>query len=294
MLKSKLLRILIIALLVIMIFVPVTQAHLMASGPETVITNSTLILTGKVIESKETEEERTFVLLVDHVFKGDYSEAEIVFTAKKNPVYGWKGNIRNLPEINTELLLFLRYDDNDNPYFAFDLNCIAVVEGQRVTSLLDGSNVGINDEHWEIEDYIEEYNAFLNTVHPISKQTELVSTNVDDGQNQDLSSSSGTVTVSAFWPGIIAFLVLLGLSLVGLWYYARSKQRSLMFWIVGIVVCVVVSYIIATFALTPLLLGLTPHSPQAACRDTFGFIAGTRTILKKRMWLRQREIFTRT
>jgi len=64
-----------------------------------------------------------------------------------------------------------------------------------------------------------------------------------------------TVTASFFWPGIIAFLILLGLSLVGLGYYARSKQsRSLMFWVVGIVICIVVSYIITTFAITPLFL----------------------------------------
>lgn len=63
------------------------------------------------------------------------------------------------------------------------------------------------------------------------------------------------VTASVFWPGIIAFLVLLGLSLVGLWYYARSKQsRSPLLWIVGIVVCVVVAYVIATFIVTPLLI----------------------------------------
>jgi high-affinity Fe2+/Pb2+ permease len=56
------------------------------------------------------------------------------------------------------------------------------------------------------------------------------------------------VTVSVFWPGIIAFLILLGLFLTGLVFYARSKQsRSPLLWIVGIVVCVVVAYVIATF-----------------------------------------------
>ena len=67
--------------------------------------------------------------------------------------------------------------------------------------------------------------------------------------------SNSTIILAVFWPGIIAFLILLGLSLAGLWYYARSKQnRSPLFWIVGIVVCVAVAYIIATFAITPLLL----------------------------------------
>jgi len=63
------------------------------------------------------------------------------------------------------------------------------------------------------------------------------------------------VTIALFWPGIIAFLILFGLSLVGLWYYARSKHhRSLLFWVAGILICIVVSYIIATFVITPLLL----------------------------------------
>ncbi len=98
------------------IFMTVTEARLMAGGPETVISNSTLILTGKVIESNETEEERAFTVLVNRVLKGEYSEAEIVFTSKKNPVYGWMGNIRTIPEVNTELLLFLRNDNSDNPF----------------------------------------------------------------------------------------------------------------------------------------------------------------------------------
>jgi len=253
--KSKLLRIVIIAALVVTIFAPVAQARLMVGSPEKVISNSTLILTGKVIKSNESEEERTFTVSGDRVLKGDYSEPEIVFTAKKNPIYGWTGNIHTLPETNTELLLFLRNDDNDNPYFTFDLNCIAVIEGQQVISLLGGSNVTINDEHWEIEDYVQAYNHFLNSVGPISNQTNPTSIDTNSSQNQDLSARSIAVTASVFWPGIIAFLILLGLSLVGLWYYARSKQsRTSMFWIVGIAACTVVAFLIATFIITPLLL----------------------------------------
>jgi len=163
MLQSKLLRIIIITVIAMNIFMPAALARLMAGGPETVISNSTLILTGKVVKSNEAEEERTFTVQVGRVLKGNYTEPEIEFAAKKNPVYGWV-NIRTLPENNTELLLFLRYDGNDNPYFAFDLNCIAIIEEQQVTSLLDGSNVGINDGHWKIEDYLKAYNDFLHDV----------------------------------------------------------------------------------------------------------------------------------
>ncbi|MBC7075585.1 MAG: hypothetical protein H5T98_05865 [Syntrophomonadaceae bacterium] len=248
MFKSRLLVIVIMTVLVITSFASFVQARLLVGSPENVISNSTLILTGKVISSNEVEEERTFTVLVDRVLKGEYSEPEIVFTGKKNPVYSWMGSVHTLPETNTELLLFLRNDDSGNPYFTFDLNCIAVIEGQRVAGLLGGSNIGINDEHWKIEDYIEAYNEFLNTVDPISTHTEQTSIDADNDQNQDLSSRSMAVTASVFWPGIIVFLILLGLSLAGLWYYARSKQnRSLLFWVLGIVVCVVVANVIATF-----------------------------------------------
>jgi len=256
MLKSKLLRISIITILVMTILVPVAQACLVAGSPENVISNSTLILTGKVITSNEVGEKRTFTVSVDRVLKGEYSKPEIVFTGRKNPIYGWMGGVHTLPEKKTELLLFLRNDDNDNPYFTFDLNCIAIVEGQRVTSLLGGSNIGLNDERWEIEDYVKTYNEFFNTIEHISAQTEETTTGEKD-KNKDLSPRSMAVAASAsiFWPGIIAFLILLGLLLVGLWYYAHSKQnRSPLFWIAGIVVCIAVSYIIATFALTPLLI----------------------------------------
>ena len=99
---------------------------------------------------------------IDRIFKGNYQKEEIVLTEKKNHIYGWV-HIRCVPDIGTKLLLFLRSEDNVDPYLAFDLNCIAVVEGQEVTGLLGGSNVGINDGHWEIEDYVKEYNVFFNS-----------------------------------------------------------------------------------------------------------------------------------
>lgn len=253
MLKSRLLVIIIMTVLVITSFAAFAQARLLAGSPERVISESTLILTGKVVESIDNAEERSFTVSVNQVLKGDYTGNRISFFAQKTPG-GWMG-FTKLPETNTELLLFLRNDDSGNPYFTFDLNCIAIIEGQQVISLLGGSNVGINDERWEIEDYIEAYNEFFNTVNPISKQTEPVHIDANSGKNQESPTSPIAVTASVFWPGIIVFLILLGLSLAGLWHYARSKQsRSPMFWVVGIVVCVVVAYVIATFIVTPLLI----------------------------------------
>jgi len=251
MLKSRLLVIVIMTVLIITFLVSFAQARLLVGSPERVVSESTLILTGKVVESIDNAEERSFTVSVNQVLKGDYTGNRISFFAQKTPG-GWMG-FTKLPETNTELLLFLRNDDSGNPYFTFDLNCIAIIEGRRVTSLLGGSNVGINDEHWKIEDYIKAYDEFLNTVDPIS--TGSGQTRADNDQNQDLSSRSIAFSASVFWPGIIAFLVLLGLSLTGLMFYARSKQsRSPLLWIVGIVVCVVVAYVIATFVVTPLLI----------------------------------------
>lgn len=169
------LRTIIIVLLAIISFVPQAEARLMAGGPDTVIENSTLILTGTVTGNMETEEERTFALRVNHVLKGDYQKEEITLTEKKNPVYGWV-HAYCVPEVNTELLLFLREVDNSYPYFSFDMNCIALIEGQKVTDLLDGSNVGINDEHWEIGDYVKGYNAFLNNAGLVETQVNVVNT----------------------------------------------------------------------------------------------------------------------
>lgn len=227
MLKLKLLRVTVIMLIAMIIYIPAAWARLMAAGPETVISNSTLIMTGKVTKSIESEDERSFTFLVDRVLKGEYSEAKIEFTAKKSPVYGWLGNIRTVPEINTELLLFLRDDDNVNPYFTFDLNCIAIIEGQQVTSLLDASNVGINEEHWEIGDYLEAYNEFLHNAEPVIIQTESANAaenNRERGLSTPSSSPLEAVTASNFLPGIIAFLFLLAFLLAGLWYYRRSSQ----------------------------------------------------------------------
>lgn len=169
------LKTVIIVLLVITSLASPAEARLMAGGPDTVIENSTLILAGTVTGNMETEEERTFAFKVDHVLKGDYQKKEITLTEKKNPVYSWV-HIRCVPEVNTKLLLFLRDKDNSYPYFSFDMNCIALIEGQKVTGLLGGSNVGINDEYWEIEDYVKKYNAFLNNAGPVETQVNVVNT----------------------------------------------------------------------------------------------------------------------
>lgn len=145
----------------------------MAGGPSTIIANSTLILAGKVTKSMEKEVERTFTVQIEHLLRGDYQKEELVLTEKKNPVYGWV-HIRHLPEINTGLLLFLCAEDNGCPYFPFDMNCMALLEGQEVTGLSGGSNVGINDEHWETEDYVREYNAFLNSAGPAETQANAI------------------------------------------------------------------------------------------------------------------------
>lgn len=261
MFRAKLLGMTIIVLLAMTLFVPAAGARLTAGGPEAVITKSTLILTGRVIKSNKAEEERTFTVAVDRVLKGEYTEPEIKFSAKKNPVYGWI-NIRTLPEKNTELLLFLRCDENSNPYFAFDLNCIAIIEEKQVTGLLDGSNVGINDGHWQIKDYLQEYNDFLHNAVQAGKRTEPVSTDAEQIRNQDLSARSGAAGIPFLWPGIIVFPALLVLSLAVLWYCARSKQCSLTFWIAGILVCIAVSYLIATIIFTPILISSFPSAGE--------------------------------
>lgn len=261
MFRAKLLGMTIIALMALTIFVPAAGARLTAGGPEAVITNSMLILTGKVIESNGAEEERTFTVAVDSVLKGEYAEPEIEFTAKKNPVYGWI-NIRTLPEKNTELLLFLRCDENGKPYFAFDLNCIAIIEEEQVTDLIDGSNVGINDGHWQIEDYLQVYNDFLHNAEQEGKRTEPVSAAAEHNRKLELSFLSRAAGIPFLWPGIIAFPALLVFSLAALWYCARSKQCSLMFWIAGILVCIAVSYLIATIIFTPILNSFFPSAGE--------------------------------
>jgi hypothetical protein len=70
MLKLKLLRVTVIMLIAMIIYIPAAWARLMAAGPETVISNSTLIMTGKVTKCIESEDERSFTFLVDRVLKG--------------------------------------------------------------------------------------------------------------------------------------------------------------------------------------------------------------------------------
>ncbi len=68
---------------------------------------------------------------------------------------------RASPEAGAEVLLFLRKDDGTNYRFTYDLNCIAILEDQKVTALCGGSNVVINNDRWTVADYRQAYNDFL-------------------------------------------------------------------------------------------------------------------------------------
>ncbi|KKM09433.1 hypothetical protein SY88_18970 [Clostridiales bacterium PH28_bin88] len=63
------------------------------------------------------------------------------------------------------------------------------------------------------------------------------------------------VSVAVSWPGIISFLVLLALGLIGFGYYTRSRHpRSVWFWAVGMAVCLLLAYVITVLVVVPLLL----------------------------------------
>lgn len=62
------------------------------------------------------------------------------------------------------------------------------------------------------------------------------------------------LSIAVFWPGLIAFLILLSLSLAGLIYYSAKQPRSLLFWIGGVIVCILLAYVINIFIVTPLFL----------------------------------------
>ncbi|MEW6425331.1 MAG: hypothetical protein AB1523_11430 [Bacillota bacterium] len=138
---------------------PFASARLLVGSPEQVIANSTLILTGKVTESKDLEDERSFTVFVDRILKGTYPGEQISFSAQRTPrgLMGFPAS----PEAGSEVLLFLRKDDGTNYRFTYDLNCIAILEDQKATALCGGSNVSLNNNRWTVDDYRQAYNDFL-------------------------------------------------------------------------------------------------------------------------------------
>ncbi len=67
------------------------------------------------------------------------------------------------------------------------------------------------------------------------------------------------ISVAVYWPGMLAFLALLGLFLTGLRYYAPSQpRRSVLFWVVGLSIGIMTAYLIAAFMIVPLLQRILP------------------------------------
>ncbi|TDA70318.1 MAG: hypothetical protein D9V47_01910 [Clostridia bacterium] len=166
----------------------VASARLLVSSPEGTLQAADVIITGSVTAREYGEAERRVTIEVDEVLQGDLQGDELSLAMQKNRVYGWVGF--DFPDPGTEIFLLLRGQAGQGYWLARDLNCVAVVEGGRVTSLYQGSNVGIDGDRWSREDYAAAYDAFYQANRTPQEETPEIS------QQPGVAAGAGTG-----WPG---------------------------------------------------------------------------------------------
>lgn len=148
----------------------VASARLLVSSPEGTLQAADVIITGTVTAREYGEAERRVTIKVDEVLQGDLQGDELSLARQKNRVYGWVGF--DFPDPGTEIFLLLGGQAGQGYWLARDLNCVAVVEGGRVTALYQGSNVGINGDRWSREDYAAAYDAFYQARRSRQEETQ--------------------------------------------------------------------------------------------------------------------------
>ncbi|MBC7348005.1 MAG: hypothetical protein H5U00_11260 [Clostridia bacterium] len=155
---------------VLLLLLPtVAGARLLVSSPEETLQSADLIITGTVMAREYGEAERRVTVEVDEVLKGDFRADELSLARQKNPVCGWAGF--DFPAPGTQVFLLLCGEAEQGYRPARDLNYVAVVEGDRVTGLYRGFNVGINGRRWSREDYAAAYDAFYRSRRSLVEQS---------------------------------------------------------------------------------------------------------------------------
>ncbi|MCR4419412.1 MAG: hypothetical protein QHH27_02945 [Clostridia bacterium] len=193
---------------VLLLLLPtVAGARLLVSSPEETLQSADLIITGTVMAREYGEAERRVTVEVDEVLKGDFRADELSLARQKNPVCGWAGF--DFPAPGTQVFLLLCGEAEQGYRPARDLNYVAVVEGDRVTGLYRGYNVGINGRRWSREAYAAAYDAFYQAHR--SKEVAQAS-----GDRSGLAAGAGTGQEGQ-QPAEVSWLSRVWRCLQGLW-----------------------------------------------------------------------------
>lgn len=145
-------------------------ARLLVSSPAGTLGAADVIITGIVTAREYGEAERRVTIKVHEVLQGDLQVDELSLAMQKNRVYGWVGF--DFPGPGAEIFLLLRGQAGEDYWLARDLNCVAVAEDGRVTSLYRGSNVEINGDRWSREDYAAAHDAFYQARRSSQEETQ--------------------------------------------------------------------------------------------------------------------------
>ncbi len=169
--KGRSLRPWIVAVLlatIIVVFPGKVSAKLVVPGPEQAIEGAPIVVTATVVVREYskpgildlvtcTEEQRSIVLQINAVLKGEVDRIQLSWQRAKPMMYGWLGF--DFPEPGTEVMLLLR-QDGSNYHLAWDLNCVALVEDGRITELYQGATIGSDEHVSKPADYARAYEAF--------------------------------------------------------------------------------------------------------------------------------------
>jgi len=88
---------------------PKAYADLLVFTPQDMISNSTSIITGTVVEKEEDQDRRKVIIRTKHIIKGESPGKQFVLERSISPVYDWHGF--EFPEAGKDVLLFLQGKD---------------------------------------------------------------------------------------------------------------------------------------------------------------------------------------
>lgn len=133
-------------------------AKLLVFSPDNVLSVSDAIVVGTITAKKENGSTVEATIRVERVLEGTVKSRYIELCAGP---YIPKGSPPDtFPDKGARVFIALRGTDNEGWRLTSDLNAVGVVENGHVSSIHNGFEIGIDNEHWEPRDYVSSYDRF--------------------------------------------------------------------------------------------------------------------------------------
>jgi len=131
---------------------PKASADLLVFTPQDMISNSTSIITGTVVEKEDGQDHRRVIIRTKKVIKGD-SPGELLVLERNNSPFGLIGF--EFPEAGKDVLLFLQGKD----VLTGDANNVATIEAGNIAIVYQGLAINAHP----VDEYNKVYSELISS-----------------------------------------------------------------------------------------------------------------------------------